>query len=100
MILDPRLAGDVYAHQMVAHLAEELAQCLYEEAAKDNDWYQANPDRSLFVKVWAPKMIPEARSQLTNMLSRNDVPDDHKELIFDALKADREIPRGGVAVEH
>jgi hypothetical protein len=100
VIIDPRMEGTVYAHAMVAHLAEELAQALYEEAAKDNDWFQANPDRNIFVKVWAPKMIPEARSQLTDMLSRNDVPEDHKELIFDALKADREIPRSGVAVEH
>jgi hypothetical protein len=46
------------------------------------------------------RLLNEARGVLTDMLTRNDVPESQKELIFDALKADREIPRGGVAVSH
>jgi hypothetical protein len=89
-----------YAHKMVAHLAQEMAHALYEEAAKDNEWFREHPDPRPFVAIWAPRVLDEARAQLTDMLTRHDLPDDQKELIFDALKADREIPRGGVAVEH
>jgi hypothetical protein len=91
---------NVYAHQMVAHVAEEMAQATYETFAKDNFWYAMNPDRAAFVKQAAPRLLNAARGVLTDMLTRNDVPESQKELIFDALKADREIPRGGVAVSH
>jgi hypothetical protein len=45
---------NVYAHQMVAHVAEEMAQATYETFAKDNFWYAMNPDRAAFVKQAAP----------------------------------------------
>lgn len=89
-----------YAHKMVAHLAQDMAQAIYEECAKDNFWYFLNKDRKAFVAKLAPTLLDEARAQLTDMLTRKDIPEDQKELICDALKADREIPRGGVAVEH
>ena len=92
--------GPTYAHKMVAHIAQEMAQAVYEDCAKDNFWYFLNKDRDAFVKKLAPTLINEARATLTDMLTRKDVPESQKELIFDALKADREIPRGGVAVEH
>jgi hypothetical protein len=91
-------AKDVHAHKMVAHIAEEMAQTVYEECASNNVWYAANPDRRKFVKFAAPTMIVHARQVLGEMLGRDDVSDREKEEIFEALLADRAIPRGGSAV--
>jgi hypothetical protein len=92
-------AKKVHAHKMVAHIAEEMAQTVYEECASNNVWYEANPDRGTFVKFAAPTMIVHARQVLGEMLGRDDVSAKEKEEIFEALLADRAIPRGGSAVQ-
>jgi hypothetical protein len=89
---------DVHAHKMVAHLAVEMAQSVYEEYAKDNVWYRANPNRRNFVKLAAPTMIVHARATLAEMLGRDDVAEKDKIEIYEALIADRAIPRGGSSV--
>lgn len=88
----------VHAHKMVAHLAEEMAQAVYEECAKNNVWFKANPNRGTFVKFAAPTFISQARATLAEMLGNPHVPESEKEIIFDALQADRSIPRGGTSV--
>lgn len=83
----------VYAHKLVAHVATEMANAVYEECAKDNLWYALNKDRAAFVNEVAPTLVQHARSTLTDMLQTN-IPDEQKQEIMDALVQDRTIPRG------
>jgi hypothetical protein len=83
------------AHRMVAHLAEEMAGATYEELARNNAFYAANPDRSHAIKVIAPTLIPAARQTLTEMLLRHDVSDHEKAAIHEALVLDNSIPKPG-----
>ena len=90
----------VHAHRMVAHLAAEMAQAVYERCARDNAWYRLNKDRDAVVRGLAPEMIPHARAALTDVMMRPGTPDEQRAIIMDALTADQAIPRGaGVTVQ-
>jgi len=88
----------VHAHKMVAHIAREMAQAVYEECAKDNAWYAKYRNRAAFVRGLAPELIGQARAVLTEMLMRPGVSDYEKDTIMDALAADQTVPRGKGAV--
>lgn len=85
---------EVHAHKIVAHIAMEMAQAVYEECAKDNAWYREHKDRGAFVRTLAPSLVSQARATLTDMLGRTGVSDHEKSVIMDALAADQAIPRG------
>ena len=90
-----------YAHVAVADIAREMAQAVYEEAAKDNKWYAAHRNRMKFVRELAPKLISHAREVLTEMLQKNTVSDFEKDQIMEILAADQGVPRGkGTSVYH
>lgn len=84
----------VHAHKIVAHIAMEMAQAIYEACARDNAWYRRHKDRAAFVRVVAPELVSQARATLTDMLTRSSVSEHEKAVIMDALAADQAIPRG------
>lgn len=85
----------MHAHKRVAHVAQEMAQAVYEECAKDNDWHKQNRDRKRFVRELAPRLIPQARETLAKMLATPGRSEEDKEYIMQALMDDITIPRGG-----
>lgn len=87
--------ANVTAHEMIANVAEAMAQELYEELAKDNSFYKVNEDRQDFVLHCAPKLRAAARSILGGMLARNDVSDIEKQQIHEALVKDNALPKHG-----
>lgn len=94
------MSRPVHAHRMVAHLATEMAQAVYERCARDNAWYRGHCDRAAVVRALAPELIPDARAALADMLARPGTPDEQKLLIMDALAADQTVPRGpGVTIQ-
>lgn len=95
---DHRKYKNVTAHRLIAHVAEELAQEIYEDFAKDNDWYKNNKDRANVVRMLAPELRDTARGILSHMLTRNDVSEHEKKEIYDALLMDKELPLGGTSI--
>ncbi len=87
-----------HAHRLIAQTAEEMAQAVYEECAKDNTWYAEHLDRRAFVREVAPTLISQARSTLGEALASHALDDDAKAVIFQALQDDLAIPRGGRSV--
>lgn len=82
----------VPAHRYVAHLCEEMAQAVYEELAKSNLFYAANPDRAAFVRWCAPTLRDEARTVMGELLGRHEISEEKKAYIYEALLKDRSIP--------
>ena len=84
---------DSYAHRMVAHVQQEMAQQVYEELASKNDkFFSEWPDRNAFVQMCAPTLRDAARGVLSEQLNRHDVPHAEKEQIYEALLLDAVLP--------
>jgi len=83
---------DSFAHKMVAHVQQEIAQSIYEQLAKRDDFYKTWPDRAVFVKQCAPTLRDAARSVLSEQLARHDVSQVEKEQIYEALLLDAVLP--------
>src|ERR1700681_579934 len=79
----------INAHRMVAHIAEEMAQALYEELAKNDAWYAQHQDRADAIKGMAPSLRQEARKVLAEMLGDEKTSQYDKERIYEALVNDR-----------
>ena len=86
--------SQVYSHKLVANVAANMAQEVYEEAARDNKWYARHRDRKAFIRRLAPELVQDARNLLTDMLTRPSVLDHEKEIIIEALAMDQHVPRG------
>jgi hypothetical protein len=82
----------IIAHELVAATAKGMAECLYEELAKDNVFYKNNPDQKKFVNMMYPILIEQARTTLAGMLG-GGFPEALKEQIHDALVKDSTLPR-------
>ena len=96
------------AHKLVANLARQMADSVFEEAmSRDNqlwrDLKRSNPTLSTdqlrvrFVRALAPQMTQSAREQLGTMLGNPNVPEDMKREIYEGLLRDaalmgRQIP--------
>ena len=90
-----------HAHRIVADIAVEMAQAVYEEAAKDNRWYAEHKDRAAFVRRVAPELLTHARETLTDMLLKPSVSEHEKEHIIEILAADQSVPRAkGLVTTH
>lgn len=85
---------------MVARLACEMAEELFEAYARDNATYRRlradgqvteKAARKLFVERVAPKMLEEARQALTTMLGSDDTSHYVKEQIYEALCLDSDL---------
>lgn len=83
-----------FAHKMVADLQVEMAQALYEELAKSNNFYQDWPasKRNQWVKQCAPTLRQHARATLAEMLNQRGITDQEKEEIYEALLLDATVP--------
>jgi hypothetical protein len=85
----------MHAHKVVAHVAAEMAQGVYEECAKDNAWYAMHKDRNAFVRELAPRLVHTARGVLAEMLKEPGRSEADKRHLYQALLDDVTIPRGG-----
>lgn len=100
-----RLSGQgrgLNAHRLIAETAIEMAQELFELYAQENDFYRkmrANGQvsekqaRLVFVERVAPRLLEDARQQLTGMLGLADdvVSPMLKEEIYEALLKDNDL---------
>lgn len=87
---------ETHAHPMIANVAREMANELYEAWAKDNDFYRQFPEgkgRRAFVKRVAPKMLGAARGVLAQMLN-GSYPENTKVAIYEALQLDKTLVAG------
>jgi hypothetical protein len=92
-----------HTHRLVYTTAVELAGAAYEELMKNNEWYKiwlaGTPDLSprrrelLFIRRFVPKMLPQARAMLAATLA-SPIPDQLKEVTYDALLLDSTLIRG------
>lgn len=67
-----------------------MARALYEEMAKDNHFYKANPRPEPFCSKMTPSLLEEARATLAVMLEM-DFPESTKHEISEALILDNEF---------
>lgn len=81
------------AHPLIAETAQNMAEALYEELARNNAWYVRNPDRRAFVvRLW-PTLLAEARATLAQMLA-GTYDEQLKAQIYDALSLDNDLRLG------
>ena len=87
-----------HVHELIAQTAYEMAMAVYEEVAKNNEFYKHSKANGLtqeeFAKKFQGNYIEEARKVLAEMLKLNSVPESEKELISEALIADYNLVRG------
>ena len=89
------------AHRMVASVAIEMAQELFEVYARDNAVYRKlradgqvteRAARTLFVEGVAPRLLEDARAQLASMLAADAPTCEYtKEQIYEALCLDSDL---------
>lgn len=82
-----------HAHRAVAHVAKELANVFYEEAAHDNHFYNYYPSREFFVEREWHLFIQQARACMAQQLNDAKTAEGVKADIFEALTLDRQLPR-------
>lgn len=87
----------MHCHKLIAHTAKEIAGNLYEDMARDNNWYNGAKDvgidqREFISQVW-PQLIEEARHTLTRLLT-TPIAESLKEVISDALIKDNMLREG------
>lgn len=98
----PNFGPGLTAHRLVASVAVEMAEELFEVYAADNGVYRAlraqgqvteKQARKVFVERVAPRMLEDARRTLTDMLSQPDdvVPARQKDEIAEALCKDTDL---------
>ena len=100
---DPlRVGGGLNAHRMVANVAVEMANELFEVYMRENEVYgkmraggqvTEKAARKLFVERVAPKLLEDARQSLTACLSQPDdrVTPHMKQQIYEALVKDSDL---------
>jgi len=92
---------EVAAHQYVAYLAQKMAEDAWEQLMLDNATYARvrghdyHDKRRAFLRTTAPTLRQKAREVLGGMLARNDVSEQDKWEIWEALTLDRTLPAGG-----
>lgn len=88
------MVANVHAHELVAHVATEMAGTFYEACcSRSNEFYKQNPDAQQYVNATWYRFLEPARATLAEMLKR-DLPEDLKESIADALIKDNLLRRG------
>lgn len=80
-----------HCHEALKKIAEEMAGCVYEEAAHNDMFYKIYPDQKSFIAANWPKFVNDARVSLVTMLS-GKYPDQVKLDIEEILTLDRSIP--------
>lgn len=82
------------AHKLVAQTAREMAGAIYEELAKNNEWYKANPSQTEFIERVHGSLLVQARDVLASMLALPNYPETLKEQIAEALILDNQLQLG------
>ena len=82
------------AHKLVASVAKEMAGAVYEQCAKDNDWYRLNPSQKRFIEDHHGTFLEQARQVLGAMLQNPAYDEKTKEEIAEALIKDNELSVG------
>ena len=87
-----------YVHVLVKQTAIAMAQEVYESYAKvSNGFYGKNKSMDVWVnKNWG-RFTKQARMVLSSMLGKEETSQDQKDIIYEALLADRSIPKGNVS---
>jgi len=81
------------AHKLIAETAKEMAGAFYEEAAgESDDFYRYYPKQREFINREWKRFIEAARIQLSKMLGMPHVPEQQKEIIFEALIKHASLP--------
>lgn len=89
----------VNAHQLVVATAREMAGAVYEELAKHDWWYKANPSQVEFIERTHGSLLQQAREVLGGMLAPGSLIDDEgKKVIADALIKDAMFQRAANTV--
>ena len=89
-----RPSRDGWVHPLIKETAQECAQALYERLAKNNLWYELNPNRAIWVGERWRDLIPAARKSLAGALNSPNLNKDQKDKIADALIKDNELRLG------
>lgn len=84
-----------FTHELIKKTAEEMAACWYEESAHNNTFYAMYPNQRAFVARAWKKFIQHAHSALIDMLTMDDVPEEQKDQILEAIMTDRALPSQG-----
>jgi len=95
--LETKPLKNVTAHELVSEVCVSIANEMYEEYARHNEWYAANPSRQRYVQETAPGCIKLAIALLGHLLSDPDTSETEKQKIYEALILNNELPRGGVS---
>lgn len=98
------MTTSAHCHKLIAETAQAMAHEVYDALMQRNDWYagwkRQNPGagskalESRWVKRTWGTYIASARAQLASMLARNDVSEEMKEQIMEALVLDSSLIRG------
>lgn len=92
--------GGLNAHAMVAAMAIEMAQAMWEVYAQDNVLYRKmradgtvteKAARRLFVERVAPRMLEEARGALVDLMTAPNTPQYSRDQIEEALILDSDL---------
>lgn len=86
-------------HKLIRQTALEMANELYELAAKDNQFYKQYRDRTHFLSLAWPQLIPQARATLAEMLGRT-MDEGLKTTITEALILDYSLRSGRAGLPH
>ncbi len=74
-------------HKMIVHDAQEMAGCFYEED-RSATFRATWPNQMDYVRAkWHHFVVP-VRAGYAELLGRSDVPQDQKDMIYEALTAD------------
>lgn len=87
-----------HCHRQVRDTAEGIAAAFYEMAASDNDFYKLWPSQRRFVKLKWGAFVKDARQAMGEMLGRDDVPEEIKAAVYEALQMDAAAKGGDVQV--
>ena len=88
------------AHKMVASVAIEMAEDLFEVYARDNAMYRKmradgqvteKAARRVFIDRVAPRLLEDARQTLISMLGLEDVHENLKSQIYEAILLDNDL---------
>ena len=90
----------VVCHKMVRAIAIEMAGALYDDVMKDNKiyegWKRVCPDltptvtEALFIEMLWPKLVPQARATMAQMLG-TALSEDLKRPIYEAILQDNAL---------
>ncbi len=87
------------AHKKVAEIAKACAAADYDRLANSsNAFYKRWPHERVFVGHNWRYYVKIARACMIHLLTKENISEEDKEKIFEALMLDRSLPQGGASV--